>query len=464
MRPVLRIVRMVACALALLTAFAGAAHAIGQGRLLGTVVDPSGAPIAGVKVVITSPDMATYKLERSSDARGQFTAIILDAQRQYRIHLEKQGYTTFEEPLKLKIEDTVKESFTLEPQVRATISRGGSEAGGPAAGAPSSGAAGAGGGAGTTAPPPAGAAAGPPPANAAEAKARHDAVVAYNEGVIALKAKDLPGATAKFEQAAAADPKLAAAHEVLASVYLEQHKPSEALTAADRALALEPGKQRVMLDRYLALKALGDKPRAAQALDELAAHAGPEVARDVAVNLYNDAADALRDKHEEQALANLKRAIEVDRSLEPAYNALANIYLGKKDYRAALEIADRWTAAAPQSLTALQLRYKVLTELKDPRAREAKAAMDNAKGDVGNPLNRGIELYNGNRIPEATKIFEDLVKAEPENARAHYMLGLCYVNAGNLASAKEHLETFLKLAPPNDPETQNAKQMLAELK
>jgi tetratricopeptide (TPR) repeat protein len=463
MRPFVRVVRAMACALLLLPALAVAAHAIGQGRLLGSVVDPSGTPIAGVKIVITSPDMATYKLERTSDAKGQFTAIILDAQRQYRIHLEKEGFTTFEEPLKLKIEDTVKESFTLEPQVRATLQRGGPAAGAAAAGAPPAGAAGAPAAAGAAGGAPL--AGGPPPANAAEAKARHDAVVAYNEGVIALKAKDLPGATAKFEQAAAADPKLAAAHEVLSSLYLEQHKPNEALGAADRALALEPGKQRVMLDRYQALKGLGDKPRAAQALDALAAsHPGPEVARDVAVNLYNDAADALRDKHEEAAVAELKRALEVDRSLEPAYNALANIYLAKKDYRAALDVADRWVAAAPQSLSALQVRYKMLTELKDPRAREAKAAMDNAKGDVGNPLNQGIELYNGNRIPEATKIFESLVQAEPGNARAHYMLGLCYVNAGNLASAKEHLETFVKMAAPNDPEAQNAKQMLAELK
>jgi Flp pilus assembly protein TadD len=105
----------------------------------------------------------------------------------------------------------------------------------------------------------------------------------------------------------------------------------------------------------------------------------------------------------------------------------------------------------------------VLTELKDPRAREAKAVMDNAKGDVGNPLNRGIELYNGNRIPEAAKVLEGVLQTDPKNARAHYMLGLCYTNTGDLARAKEHLETFLQLAP-NDPEAQSARQMLAELK
>jgi Tfp pilus assembly protein PilF len=163
------------------------------------------------------------------------------------------------------------------------------------------------------------------------------------------------------------------------------------------------------------------------------------------------------------AAADLKRAIEVDRTLEPAYGGLANVYLTKKDYPAALDVADRWVAAAPQSLSALQLRYKVLSELKDPRAQQAKAAMDSAKGDASNPLNHGIELYNGNRIPEATKVFESVLQADPKSARAHYMLGLCYTNTGDLARAKEHLETFLQLAP-NDPEAQSARQMLAELK
>jgi Tfp pilus assembly protein PilF len=440
--------RALGCALLVLSGFAAAAHAADQGRLLGTVVGPAGAPLAGVKVVITSPDMAGYKLEKTTDARGQFSAIILDAQRQYTIHLEKQGYVTLEQPLKLKIEDTLRQSYSLQPATGA--------AAGP----------------GATAAPPAGqsaaasgkAAPGPPPADAAEAKARHDAAVVYNEGVTALKAKDAKTATAKFEQAATVDPKLAEAHAILAGLYLEQHRPADALAAADRALALEPGKPRVMLDRYQALRDLGDKQRAAQALGELAAsHPGPELARDVAVSLYNEAADALREKHVEDAAADLKRAIEVDRTLEPAYGALANIYLTKQDHRAALDVADRWVAAAPQSLSALQLRYKVLADLKDPRAQQAKAAMDSAKGDVSNPLNHGIELYNGNRIPDATKVFESVLQTDPKNARAHYMLGLCYTNSGDLARAKEHLEAFLQLAP-NDPEAASARQMLAEFK
>ena len=349
--------RALTCALLLLTAFAGAARAIDQGRLLGTVVDAgAGTPISGVKVVITSPDMATFKVEKTTDGRGQFSAIVLDAQRQYRIHLEKDGYVTLEQPLKLKIEDTLKEGYAMQ---RST---GGAGAGMPGtlgtAAAPT---AGNGGTVGATA---AAAPTTPPPADAAAAKARQDASVAYNEGVAALKAKDLATATAKFEQSAQIDPKLAAPHAILAGVYLEQKRPADALAAADRALAIDPANQRVMLDRYLALKALGDKPRAAQALDTLAAaHPAPEVARDVAVSLYNEAADALREKRVDEAAAELDRALTVDRTLEPAYGALANIELGKQDFRAALAVADRWVAAAPQSLSALQLRYKVLVQL-----------------------------------------------------------------------------------------------------
>jgi Tfp pilus assembly protein PilF len=437
--------RALAAALLLLPAVATAAHAIGQGRVLGTVVDAGGAPLAAVKVIITSPDMATYRLEKATDGRGQFNAIILDAARQYRIRFEKAGYETLEEPLKPKIEDTLKATYTLQTLAEPAAGAAPASAGvAPAGGsAPGTGAGSAG-------------------ISGGEAKARNEAVLAYNAGVTALKAKDVPGAIASFEQAAALEPKLATAHAVLADLYLDRHRPADAVAAADRALALEPGKARVMLVRYQALRALGDKALAAQALDALAAHPAPDVARDIAVFLYNDAADASRDKNLDLAVNGLKRAIDVDRTLEPAYGALANIYLARQSYADALAVADRWVAVAPQSLQALQLRAEVLAKMKDPRAKEAKAAMDSAKGDASNPLNHGIELYNANRIAEATKVFEDVVQADPNSAKAHYMLGLCYTNSGDLVRAKEHLEAFLKLAP-NDPDAGTAQQMLKEL-
>ncbi len=439
-RAPLRLAPVLGAAIFLAGAFAPAANAIGQGRVVGTVLDGgSGAPLADVKVLVTSPDMPTYRLEKVTDGRGQFNAIILDAARQYRIHFEKAGYETLEQPLNPKIEDTLKETFTLQSSQ-------------PPAGAPAAPGTGA---SATAAAPPAGpatAAAPPDPA----------AVAAYNDGVAALKAKDSAIAIAKFELAEKLDSKLAAAPAVLADLYLDQKRPADAVAAADRALALEPGKARLMLVRYQALRSLGDPARTAQALDQLLAHPAPEVARDLAVFLYNDAADATRARNVDLAAANLKRALEVDRTLEPAYGALANIYLAKQDYKSALEVADRWVAAAPQSLAALQVRYQVLGKLNDPRAKEAKAAMDNAKGSAADPLNHGIELYNANRVPEATAVFAGIAAADPNNAKAQYMLGLCYTNAGDLVRARASFAAFLKLSP-DSADAATARQMLKDL-
>jgi Tfp pilus assembly protein PilF len=428
--------RALLCAPLLLAAFAGAAHAVGQGRVIGTVVDANGAPLVGVNVVFTCPDMPTFRLVKTTDSHGEFNVILLDATRSFQLHLDKAGYAPLDQPLQPRIQDTLRMTFTLKTLPPASAA-GSTEA--------------------------AEAAAEPPPADAAEAKSRNDAVAAYNDGVAALKAKDLPGAIAKFESASTLDPKLPAAPAILAELYLQNHQPAEALRAADRALALTPGKTRLLMDRYQAYKALGDKPHASEALDVLAnSHPAPDVAHDVAVYLYNDAADASKEQKLDVAIGYLKRAIEVDKTLEPAYQALAQLYMARQDNRAALDVADRFAAAMPESKPALELRYKVLTAMKDPRAAAAKTAMEGAKGSAASPMNQGIDLYNGNRIPEATKVFEGVVAADAGNARAHYMLGLCYISGGDLVHARAELETYLKLAP-DGADAASARQMIKDL-
>src|SRR5262249_2854404 len=159
----------------------------------------------------------------------------------FQLHIEKPGYAPLDQPLQPRVQDTLRMTFTLKTMPAAPPAG----AGGEAAGATS---------------------AEPPPANAAEAKARTDAITPHNDGLAAPKAKDLPGAIAKFESPSPLDPKRAAAPAILAELYLQNHQPAEALKAADRALALTPGKTRLLMDRYQAYKAMGDKPHAAEAL------------------------------------------------------------------------------------------------------------------------------------------------------------------------------------------------------
>lgn len=316
--------RALLAALTLSLALAGALFAGEEGRVLATVVDETGTPVAGAKVLVTREGTG-YKLEKTSDKKGQVTLLILDATQEYQIHVGKDGYASFEDKIKPKIQDTLRVTVTLAKAASAA----------PAASGP----------------------------EAAALAGADQAILAYNAGVEALKAGNMAGAAQKFAEATTLNPSLAEAHGVLAEVSLELGKNAEALAAANRYLELKPGDARGLKARYDALKALGDKEQAREAL---AALATADPTQDTAVRLYNEGAEATRANDLDTAAVWFRRALEID------------------------------------------------------------------------PKN-------------------------PQFAKGHYVLGLTYAKAGDNARAKEHLETFLQMAP-NDAEAGSAKEMLEYLK
>ena len=76
-----------------------------------------------------------------------------------------------------------------------------------------------------------------------------------------------------------------------------------------------------------------------------------------------------------------------------------------------------------------------------------------------NMFNQAADLYNSGNVAEAKKIFEQIVAGQPNHAKTHYMLGMCYAGEDNKAKAKEHFEKFLQLTP-NDPDAGTAQEML----
>jgi tetratricopeptide (TPR) repeat protein len=313
--------------LILALAFTAALRAVGEGRIIGTVTDEAGAPIEGAKAVLTRA--GGYRLEKVSDKKGQFMLLILDATQDYQIHIEKAGYGPFEGPVKPKLQDTLRLTFAL-PKTAA-----------PAA----------------------------PAAAAAEAPRQlsgaDQAILAYNEGVTALRDGKIAGAVPSLEKAASLNPGLAEAQGALADVYLELKRYGDALAAADRFLALKPGDAQGLRARYDALRAAGDNEKAREALEALAA-ADPK-SPETAVRFFNEGAELAR-----------------------------------------------------------------------------KGKLDEAAGF----FNRVVEI----------------APADPKFAKAHYVLGMTYAKEdGRKAQAKEHLQTFLQMAP-KDPDAGTAKEMLAYLK
>ncbi len=247
--------------------FAASLHAAGEGRIIATVADEAGTPIQGAKVLLTRPGTA-YKLEKTSDKKGQVMLLILDATQEYQVHVEAAGFNPFEGPLKPKIEDTMRVTFTL---VKAAPKED--------------------------------------PNAPKEIPGSEQAILAYNEGVTALKNNDLAAAVPKFEQAATLNPELADAQAVLAELYLELKRPADAAAAAERYLALKPNDPRGLRARYDALKLAGDAAKVKEALDALMA-ADPRDP-ETAVRFFNEGAERTRAGQYDEAAVYFERVVQI---------------------------------------------------------------------------------------------------------------------------------------------------------
>lgn len=65
------------------------------------------------------------------------------------------------------------------------------------------------------------------------------------------------------------------------------------------------------------------------------------------------------------------------------------------------------------------------------------------------PLDDAVALYKSKQYPEARAAFEKITAAEPNNAAAHYYLGVLAEKRGDTDEAVRQLETATTLAPKN---------------
>lgn len=125
-------------------------------------------------------------------------------------------------------------------------------------------------------------------------------------------------------------------------------------------------------------------------------------------------------KDYEKAEAAYKKAIELRPDYGEAYQGLATIYNAQKKFDQAVAA----TAEAAKYTTAAA-----------------------AGGSSDSAFNQGLILWNAGKTAEAKKQFEEVVKANPNDAEAHYWLGMANLNEGKLPEAAAELDAYLKLAP-----------------
>lgn len=412
--------RATALFLYLILIIPGLAFAQPRARLIGRIVDSEGQPIQGVVVTATSPQIPKFNERKTTDKKGIFILDFHDVDVTYHYRFEKPGYQTLEADQEWSLEGTQRFEWKLQPVVV------------PAGG------------------------------GAAPASTSEPAVTAFNAALAALKAKDLPTAEAKFNEAVNHDPKLAQAWAALASVQVQTGHNAEAVEAADKAIALGTRTEAVLLARWQAYRNLKDDAKAAAALKDMEA-----VGRrtEEAKRIHNEAVALVKAGDNAGAFAKFQEALAVDPNLQPSLLGLATAGLKLGRNAETATAAEAVLKSDPANQQAIRLRYNACLALGDSdRLFEALVGLMAVEPAVAGKglLKLAFDAYDANDKPRAKTRFLRVLEYEPNQPLVHYYLGMVYVAEGAAADARQHLERFVALAP-NSTEAATAREVLKQI-
>ncbi|MCP4659228.1 MAG: tetratricopeptide repeat protein [bacterium] len=407
------LVRTIILGLVLLALLIPASVAFGkkkQGGVVGRVVNADLEALEGAQVTVTSELEAELRMEETTDKDGKFTVKIRDPAGGYLFRVEKEGYFPYEATLQLLPGELQEAEFRLVDEATGK---------------------------------------------------KNLAVLAFNAGVAALDARDMATAVAKFLEAAELDPELAPPHLGLADIYLSQENYEAAAAEADRVLALEPDNFQGMGHAFQAHSRLGHEARVNELIDAMR---DTEIAPALATRVFNQAVLAAREGDNARAAEKFRTATELDPQLAEAHAALASMLYNQSAFAEALTTLDKLFEIDPQNVQGHRVRFLVYEALGDETQAavtlDAYLAIDPA--DAAGILYQHADMdFREGDVAKATATLLRILEVQPEMARAHYTLGLCYASI-DPEKAKHHLRKFIELAP-DDPEVRDARQMLSYL-
>jgi len=398
----------------------GLALAERRGRLVGKVLDPEGKPLPGVVVTATSPQIPSFREVQTTDKKGVFTVDFRQIEVTYHYRFDKTGYQSVEAEQEWSLEGTQHYEWTMYPGRSAALGEA-------------------------------------PPVSTSE-----PAILAFNAGVTAFRAKDYATAEAKFKEAAGHDPNLRQAWAALSVVQVELGHNQEAAQAAEKAIALGSTDESVLTARWQAYRNLKDDVKAAAALKDLEA-SGRRA--EEAKKLHNEGVALVKAKDHAGAFTKFQEALVVDPNLKVSQLGLAEAGVKIGRYAEAAVAAETVLTADPKNEQAIRVRYNACLGLGD-KAKLVDALLGLAAFEPlvarNGLLKMAFDAYDANDLVQAKDLFGKVLAVDPSYPQAYYYLGVIDVGQGASAEAKSHLERFLQLAP-NDPEANSAREMLKYL-
>lgn len=192
---------------------------------------------------------------------------------------------------------------------------------------------------------------------------------------------------------------------------------------------------------------------------ETAKAAAPKA--DPAVVAYNEGAQLANAGKVDEAIAKIEEAVTLKPELIAGHEALAGLYLRKKDYPKAIASANKALEYDADNADMAEVLYNAYTATGDA----AKAA-EYKKKMPANPsvlFNDAAKLINQQKDNEAEPLLKQAIAADDKFAPAYYELGMIYVRSGKNAEAKANLSKYIELAPTGR-DVATAKEMLSYIK
>ena len=182
---------------------------------------------------------------------------------------------------------------------------------------------------------------------------------------------------------------------------------------------------------------------------------------DPAVLAYNEGAKLANEGKVDEAIAKIEEAVAAKPELIAGHEALAGLYLRKKEYPKAIAAANKSLEYDADNADMAEILYDAYTATGDT----AKAA-EFKKKMPANPsvlFNDAAKLINSQKDNEAEPLLKQAIAADDKFAPAYYELGMIYVRSGKNAEAKSNLQKYIELAPTGR-DVATAKEMLNYLK
>jgi len=227
-------------------------------------------------------------------------------------------------------------------------------------------------------------------------------------GMIYARLNDFPAAIKAFTKTIELDPNFAEAHSNLGFVYFATGANDAAIKSLQEALRLKPDLDPARRMLVAVYERVGRKEDAEKLSKSERTPNDPR-------RYYMRGLDEVRLGNIEEALAALRKAVELDANFTEAHALLAEIYMRRERYTEAIPAFERVLASRAE--------------------------------DDATLYNLGYAYWKANRFEESAEALQRAIKVKPDNAQLYELLSHVYIRAEKYMAAKEALNTLLKLKP-----------------